>query len=540
MKKMITAVLVVFSILIAADNALQFDGIDDHVTVPNSPSLNPTDEITICAWVKAEEWIIDKTSRVLQKGLTDNQYLLCHNHGNFEFLIAGYGSLAAQIPPSGEWHHVAAVYSSTGNFVQLFIDGIEAMRYYSENPLPPIPASEDPLLIAAKSLETSEAFLHGKLDDVSIWSKALTEDEIRNLMFGKLTGIESGLSAYWDFNEDADTVNDLSPNNNHGTLMNGASRIESDVHLFQQKALEFDGIDDYVGFENMLSGLGTGNSPHSIEAWIKVNSLPSYRAWILNLGASTIGSHHWLLDSDGTTKFGSWGDASSQANPGLTVGLWKHIAITSDGTELKCYTDGILTQNIPASFNFDGISLTLAYSHDTGGESFNGALDEVRIWNYALSEADVQQRMNLNLKGNEEGLLGCWKLNEGIGLTAKDSSPYKNDGTLYNGTLWVDSEIVLSIDDDGFILPETVELYQNYPNPFNPSTTIKFAIPETGNVKLYISNIAGQKLGYIVDKKLEKGSYSVNFSANKLNSGTYFYTVESGNSKHTRKMMLVK
>jgi hypothetical protein len=81
---------------------------------------------------------------------------------------------------------------------------------------------------------------------------------------------------------------------------------------------------------------------------------------------------------------------------------------------------------------------------------------------------------------------------------------------------------------------------QNYPNPFNPSTSIRFSIPESGNVRLVVYNAVGQEVAVLVDAQKSAGSYEVSFDATKLPSGIYLYTIQSGNFTQTRKMMLLK
>jgi hypothetical protein len=92
--------------------------------------------------------------------------------------------------------------------------------------------------------------------------------------------------------------------------------------------------------------------------------------------------------------------------------------------------------------------------------------------------------------------------------------------------------------------PKKFELSQNYPNPFNPTTTIKFSLPEAGNVKLTLFNILGQEVKTLVNESKESGVHTINFSAtdgaSELNSGIYIYKLESGSFTQTRKMTLVK
>jgi hypothetical protein len=84
------------------------------------------------------------------------------------------------------------------------------------------------------------------------------------------------------------------------------------------------------------------------------------------------------------------------------------------------------------------------------------------------------------------------------------------------------------------------ELFQNYPNPFNPVTTIRFSIPQPGNVKLTVYNILGEKVKVPLNEVRDAGSHSINFNAADLNSSLYFYKLESNGMVQTRKMLLVK
>jgi hypothetical protein len=84
------------------------------------------------------------------------------------------------------------------------------------------------------------------------------------------------------------------------------------------------------------------------------------------------------------------------------------------------------------------------------------------------------------------------------------------------------------------------ELSQNYPNPFNPATTIRFNLPEAGNVKITLYNLLGQQIRTLVNEYKESGVHTINFDASDLNSGMYIYKIEAGSFVQTRKMTLVK
>ncbi|MBU0472898.1 MAG: T9SS type A sorting domain-containing protein [Bacteroidetes bacterium] len=89
-------------------------------------------------------------------------------------------------------------------------------------------------------------------------------------------------------------------------------------------------------------------------------------------------------------------------------------------------------------------------------------------------------------------------------------------------------------------IPVEFSLEQNYPNPFNPSTLIRFSIPEVSKVTLSVYNLLGQKVASLVNKNMNAGNHEINFNANGLSTGIYFYTINAGNFQSTRKMMLIK
>ena len=98
---------------------------------------------------------------------------------------------------------------------------------------------------------------------------------------------------------------------------------------------------------------------------------------------------------------------------------------------------------------------------------------------------------------------------------------------------------IVSVDDES-ILPTKMELSQNYPNPFNPTTMIKYSISRSGFVSLNVYNALGQKVANLVNSEQNQGNYEVQFNANNLPSGIYFYTITANNFSSTKKMLLIK
>jgi hypothetical protein len=89
-------------------------------------------------------------------------------------------------------------------------------------------------------------------------------------------------------------------------------------------------------------------------------------------------------------------------------------------------------------------------------------------------------------------------------------------------------------------IPEKFELSQNYPNPFNPFTTIKYSLPESGNVKLNVYNLLGEQVAELVNGFKEAGVHTIKFNAENLISGLYIYKIESNGFVKSKKMTLIK
>lgn len=99
---------------------------------------------------------------------------------------------------------------------------------------------------------------------------------------------------------------------------------------------------------------------------------------------------------------------------------------------------------------------------------------------------------------------------------------------------------VTAVEESGTALISDYELEQNFPNPFNPSTTIRFTIPNSGNVKLSVVNILGQTVAVLLNEFKNVGSYDINFDASQIASGLYIYKIEADGIIISKKMTLLK
>jgi hypothetical protein len=113
-------------------------------------------------------------------------------------------------------------------------------------------------------------------------------------------------------------------------------------------------------------------------------------------------------------------------------------------------------------------------------------------------------------------------------------------GTYYLDDLRIATFDPTDVKQENDLVPDRYVLEQNYPNPFNPSTEIKFSTSKSSNVKLIVTDILGREVATLVNDDLSAGNYSINFNAQNLSSGVYFYTLLTDNFKQSRKMILMK
>ena len=131
-----------------------------------------------------------------------------------------------------------------------------------------------------------------------------------------------------------------------------------------------------------------------------------------------------------------------------------------------------------------------------------------------------------------------------------------NNAQVQNFNVTVASEpISITVDPDNWILktinsvvvgveeeiqPQTFSLEQNYPNPFNPNTKIKFNLASNEFTTLKVYDVIGKEIATLVNNQMEAGQYEVTFDASNLPSGVYIYSLNAGNFKETRKMILMR
>lgn len=207
---------------------------------------------------------------------------------------------------------------------------------------------------------------------------------------------ESGLVGYWPFNSGSGTsAPDVSGNGNHGTLTNGvtwSTTVNSTTTYDNPYSLSFDGTDDYV-----TVGDATSLNPSTaitISAWANVSSLSSH-PFIIDKGYA---SSYWLqLFSNGAVEFGGKAAAGSYLDSdagGISTGSWHHIVGTFDTTidVIRIYINGTLAKESTTASGDLGTNtnaLIIGQQNNLSGSRFSGLLDDIRIYNRALSSTEV-------------------------------------------------------------------------------------------------------------------------------------------------------
>jgi len=204
----------------------------------------------------------------------------------------------------------------------------------------------------------------------------------------------AGLVGQWSLNEGSGlTTSDSSGNNNTGTLQNGPTWVAGK----SGQALSFDGVNDFVSIPNSTSFGIIGD--FTISAWVNRTMLGDYGGIVAKKDPPGWDYDLYISQADKATFFangGSVGEISKSSN--TTIGLgWHHIAVTRSGTSLTFYIDGVAQETFVLPV---GALANHVYPVEIGRDSpsnpnsnFNGLIDDVRLYNRALSANEISSLM---------------------------------------------------------------------------------------------------------------------------------------------------
>jgi sugar lactone lactonase YvrE len=284
----------------------------------------------------------------------------------------------------GQWCHVAGTYD--GSNLRMYFNGV----LESTAAAPTAFATIGLNVIIGARYNTIASFYHGMVDELTIHNGALNAGEIGQVMqLGAAAPVSAKAVAHWGAENNA--ADDIGQNN--GVLVNGATFAPG--HTGQ--AFSFDGVNDYIAVTQ-----GMDLAQYTIAAWVKPNAFTD-QFTILHKG--TAGQLNYLLGVD-VNGFAFLDFYVGDVNAGIhyfanstsrcAVGTWCHVAGSYDGANIRVYFNGVLEGSVsaPPGFRTVGQQISIgarAYNNDL---FMNGWIDELQVFNRALSQTEVQSVMN--------------------------------------------------------------------------------------------------------------------------------------------------
>ena len=396
--------------------ALSFDGVNDYVNVTDSASNSITSSITVSAWVKGSSQ--DNKIVVSKYTTTGNQrsWLLGTSNSTWGYgtnklgvIISADGTIgvgtskayaSTNVVFDNTWHHVA--FTFTSNTLALYVDGVvETAQKNVDGTVNSLFDANSALTIG--SIGNPLLYFAGLTDDVRVYNRALTTTEITQLYKlgqdkvnssqNKTGGsLDTGLVGLWSFNGPdinwgANTAYDRSGQGNNGTITSMSTTSSPAIGKLGQ-ALKFDGVDDWINIPDTSYGYVN----LTMSAWIKTTNASN---WVIGNGENSD-----LRISGGKIFFNYYTGVFQNltGNTSVNDGRWHHIVVIREGLLNTVYLDGVsdgtlVTTGTPSSIGFDAIG-----SRDntfSSTQTVTGSIDEVRIYNRALSASEVKQLYNL-------------------------------------------------------------------------------------------------------------------------------------------------
>lgn len=334
----------------------------------------------------------------VQDATAQEWYLTVHDpNGAMRFIMYDESTDATVLatttkPSNGVWHHVVATYDGSGGTtawqgVDFYVDGtaqsvggthiVGAGGNY-------VAMENGSALAMIGNCEGCGSSFMGVIDDARLYNRVLTAAEVTALYNSYDPGIavstlQKGLVGYWDLNGNAE---DRTPNSNDGTVT--AATLTTDRKSQSDKAYHFDGSDDYI----TLSSSILPTAAITVATWVQLDSHKSWSHFVKNRFSSegdwllfeNATSWEWSIRSPGTTQ-----QTVLSAHASTTA--WTFLVGTYDGTTQRLYVNGAevgtpLTHTVTLSQA--GLSIG-----DTTTTSPDGKIDDVRIYNRALTAAEV-------------------------------------------------------------------------------------------------------------------------------------------------------
>ncbi|MCH8006325.1 MAG: hypothetical protein IH888_08860 [Planctomycetes bacterium] len=361
--------------------SLDFDGVDDYVSLPTESDYDFTNAVTVAAWINvtsfsvAEQAIVTKgdTAWRLERNASTNTLQFSVDGLTTNTLVQGSVSVN-----DGTWHHVAGVYD--GAQLLLYVDGQLDTAVTATGTMD----TNSSAVYFGANADVAGRYFNGLMDDVYIYDTALSASAIQTLAQKSLLG-------WWKLNETSGTTaNDISAYSNDGTLTNMVGTEWTAGRDYG--GLDFEGTLDYIE-TNVASDLATSNT---MMTWFKSDDAGSIgnddvaQRFITQRRGSTSSRLALGLNNDRVAVY--WHDGASvvqEATTTVTTSRWYHAAVTYDGTTVRLYINGVEDGNWPEA----SMSAPSADTHQIAVEGFvryfDGVLDDVRLHSRALCAAEI-------------------------------------------------------------------------------------------------------------------------------------------------------
>ncbi|NRB49174.1 MAG: LamG domain-containing protein [Saprospiraceae bacterium] len=446
---LILAVSLSFGTLFGQNHALLLNGSGSYVACGDFLTLSYTKEV----WVKLEVDNLKFNNNIIS-GQSGHAFRIVNGKAD-----AGQAGSWTQVqdpnPIEAGWQHYAVTYDDSTQLMTLYRNGAQVAQKVGVGP-------QTDAFVQLGSFGSCCHF-RGMMDEVRIWDHARDGAEIAADYNRALAGTESGLLAYYNFNQGVangdntgiTAVTDLTGNND-GTLKrfalspNSTSNfVQSDLALNKKpetasnNALHLDGTKDYVDARATSTGLPQGREPRTMEAWVKTTqtSIGNFISW----GRRANHMRNSMAIRNGKLAYiGQYLDFTGKTT--INDGEWHHVAMSYDGENWAIYVDGKADGANGADPKTTDQNLKIGNLPEPhNGEYFDGTMDELRVWNVARTADEIVASMNTELTGKEAGLVAYYNFNQGVAggdnstVTTLMDQVGKNNGTLTDFALTGDA-----------------------------------------------------------------------------------------------------
>jgi len=430
--------------------AINFDGGNGAISVLDSNNLDFNNEITVSAWIKPG--IVGQNREIMRKeNASEKRLLFSMQTSNVLSLGTYYGSYS-ELDYSGfnssylnKWTHVAATHDSSGNR-RMYVNGTQVANDTVVGTLD-ISGAANLWIGADRGLYE---FLNASLDDVRLYNRALSAQEISQLYnSAKTTYTNSApkekqssgkLVGWWTM--DSNDINGTAIYDKSGLNYVATSIGTSNTAGQIKEARSFNGSTDYID----LNGAGDLTGDITVSAWIKPTAYAGEYNTVMAKSAETFSGIQWELSVHNTNQLfftGSNGSTTFRASKsGIVLNKWQHVVGTYNGTT-KVF-NVYINAAIGTSATLTGTKSTTAGTAKIGRENhatayypFTGTIDDVRIYNYVLSAQDVANLYNSAkttyvTSAPKSGLVGWWTMddNDSTASLVYDKSGLNNNATV--------------------------------------------------------------------------------------------------------------